>query len=162
MSLLVLDGVTKRYSDARRSTLALDEISIAVESGELVAVWGGRGSGRTTLLRIAAGLEQPDAGVVRFGGIDLSDGAQSATAAGLAYVQPRLLGPQRYAILRESGTERPPPFGRRAVDGEARIGRGIASAPEQQQRRPACAKPRDHGPAVDHRLCLAPESRNGC
>ncbi|MDW5597495.1 ATP-binding cassette domain-containing protein [Conexibacter stalactiti] len=99
MSLLVFDGVTKRYADARRARTALDAISLAVEPGELVAVWGGRASGRTTLLRVGAGLEQPDAGTVRFGGVDLAAGAEAATAAGLAYAQPRLLGPQRQPLL---------------------------------------------------------------
>lgn len=99
MSLLSLDGVSKRYADPRRTAVALERISLAVEPGEVVAVWGGRGSGRTTLLRVAAGLEQPDAGIVRFGGVDLAGGAELATAAGLAYVQPRLLGPQRQQLL---------------------------------------------------------------
>jgi ABC-type multidrug transport system ATPase subunit len=99
MSLLVIDGVSKRYADPRRTTVALDGISLSVSEGELVAAWGGRGSGRTTLLRIAAGLEQPDSGSVVFAGVDLAAGAEAATAAGLAYVQPRLLGPQRQVLL---------------------------------------------------------------
>lgn len=99
MSLLVLDGVTKRYADPRRTTVALDAVCLTVEPGEVVAVWGGRGSGRTTLLRVAAGVERPDAGTVHLCGVDLVAGAEAATAAGLAYVQPRLLGPQRQALI---------------------------------------------------------------
>lgn len=99
MSLLALEAVSKRYVDSRRTTVALDAVSLAVEPAELVSVWGARGSGRTTLLRIAAGLEQPDSGTVRFDGIDLTAGSEVATAAGLAYVQPRLLGPQRQNLL---------------------------------------------------------------
>jgi len=100
MSLLALDGVTKRYVSARRATVALDGVSLAVEPGELVALWGACGSGRTTLLRVAAGLERPDLGDVRFAGIDVAaSGAEAATAAGLAYVQPRLLGPSRQPLL---------------------------------------------------------------
>ncbi|MBB4664771.1 ATP-binding cassette domain-containing protein [Conexibacter arvalis] len=99
MSLLSLSGVSKRYADARRMAVALDGVSLAVEAGEVVAVWGGRGSGRTTLLRVAAGLEQPDAGRVVFDGLDLVAGAEAATARGLAYVQPRLVGPQRQLLI---------------------------------------------------------------
>lgn len=99
MSLLALDGVSKRYTDPRRTAVALNGISLAVEQGEVVAVWGGRGSGRTTLLRVAAGLEQPDSGTVRFSGTDLAGGAELATTAGLVYVQPRLLGPHQQQLL---------------------------------------------------------------
>ncbi|ADB50385.1 ATP-binding cassette domain-containing protein [Conexibacter woesei] len=99
MSLLSLDGVSKRYADPRRTAVALDGITLTVEPGEVVAAWGGRGSGRTTLLRVAAGLEQPDSGTVRFCGVDLAGGAELATAAGLVYVQSRLLGPQRQQLL---------------------------------------------------------------
>jgi len=99
MSLLALEQVSKTYADPRRTAVALDGVSLAVEPGEIVAVWGGRGSGRTTLLRVGAGLEQPDAGRVVFDGIDLAAGAEAATARGLAYVQPRLVGPQRQPLL---------------------------------------------------------------
>lgn len=99
MSLLALGRVSKRYADPRRTAVALDDVSFAVEPGEVVAVWGGRGSGRTTLLRVAAGLEQPDSGSVVFDGLDLAVGAEAATARGLAYVQLRLVGPQRQPLL---------------------------------------------------------------
>jgi ABC-type multidrug transport system ATPase subunit len=99
MTLLALDGVTKRYANARGTTVALDDVSLTVEHGELLAVWGARGSGRTTLLRVAAGLERPDSGTVRFDRIDLAAGAEVAIAAGLALVQPQLLGPERQALL---------------------------------------------------------------
>lgn len=98
MSLLSLDRVCKRHTDARRHAVALDDVSLAVKRGELVTVWGGRGSGRTTLLRVAAGLEQPDSGQVRFDGLDLAAGAEAAILRGLAYVQPGMVGPQRQSL----------------------------------------------------------------
>lgn len=71
MTLLNLEGVTKRYTTGRREYTALLDVSLEVEPGELVAVFGLRRSGRTTLLRVAAGVEQPDEGTVRFCGEDL-------------------------------------------------------------------------------------------
>lgn len=72
MSLLSIEGVGKRYRRGRREYVALRDVSLSVEHGELVCVFGTRKSGRSTLLRIAAGLERPDHGRVRFEGIDLS------------------------------------------------------------------------------------------
>jgi putative ABC transport system ATP-binding protein len=52
--------------------VAVRNVSLGVEAGELVAVWGVRRSGRSTLLRIAAGVELPDEGRVYFDGSDLA------------------------------------------------------------------------------------------
>lgn len=71
MPLLSLDGVEKRYARGYRELLALDGVSLDVERGDFVAIWGGSRSGKTTLLRVAAGIEAPDAGEVRLEGQDL-------------------------------------------------------------------------------------------
>lgn len=91
MSLLRLERVSKRYRRGRREVVALDDVSLAIEPGELVAVWGMPRSGRTTLLRVAAGLERPDGGAVRFGDRPLvprrhDDGL--ASGIGLVQVEP--------------------------------------------------------------------------
>lgn len=52
------------------SFTALDNVSLKVESGELIALLGPSGCGKTTLLRIIAGLESPDQGEVHFSGND--------------------------------------------------------------------------------------------
>jgi multiple sugar transport system ATP-binding protein len=48
----------------------LDDVSLDVAQGEILALTGPSGAGKTTLARIAAGLERPDAGRVFFGGTD--------------------------------------------------------------------------------------------
>jgi iron(III) transport system ATP-binding protein len=58
------EGVSKAFG----STRAVDGASVAVRSGELVALLGPSGSGKTTLLRVIAGFERPDAGRVAVGG----------------------------------------------------------------------------------------------
>jgi ABC-type sugar transport system ATPase subunit len=72
MSMLELERVSKRYGRGALERMALCNVSLEIEPGELVAVWGRRGSGRSTLLRLAAGVETPDDGVVRFEGRDLN------------------------------------------------------------------------------------------
>jgi ABC-type ATPase involved in cell division len=72
VSLLSIRHVTKRHGHGRIERLALSGVSLEVEPGEMVAVWGLRRSGRTTLMRIAAGMERPDDGTVLFAGHDLS------------------------------------------------------------------------------------------
>jgi ABC-type lipoprotein export system ATPase subunit len=72
MALLSVEDVTKRYRHGRREFLALRSVSIEAEVGELTVVLGARKSGRSTLLRIAAGLEHPDSGRVLLDGQDLA------------------------------------------------------------------------------------------
>jgi ABC-type multidrug transport system ATPase subunit len=71
MTLLELDHVSKSYS--RGARVVLDGLSLAIDAGEMVVVLGERQSGRSTLMRIAAGVEAPSTGVVRFDGRDLSE-----------------------------------------------------------------------------------------
>jgi putative spermidine/putrescine transport system ATP-binding protein len=59
---LKLERITRRFRGAERP--AVDEVSLEVRSGELLALIGASGSGKTTTLRIAAGYEQPDSGRV--------------------------------------------------------------------------------------------------
>jgi energy-coupling factor transporter ATP-binding protein EcfA2 len=87
MNVLELEAVGKRYGDGLRGRLVLREASLQLQSGELAVVWGLRRSGRSTLLRIAAGIEAPDTGVVRFEGRDLTEHAESVLGDGIGYCQ---------------------------------------------------------------------------
>ncbi|HZV74401.1 MAG TPA: ATP-binding cassette domain-containing protein [Conexibacter sp.] len=74
MTLLALEQVSKSHWRGRHEIVVLDDVSLEVEAGELVAIFGQRAAGKTTLLRIAAGIDAPDAGTVRFEGRDLGAG----------------------------------------------------------------------------------------
>ncbi|HEY6780060.1 MAG TPA: ATP-binding cassette domain-containing protein, partial [Thermoleophilaceae bacterium] len=72
MALLVLECVRKRYLRGIREVAALEDVSLELYDGDVYGVLGGARSGKTTLLRVAAGIERPDAGRVRFLGHDLA------------------------------------------------------------------------------------------
>jgi predicted ABC-type transport system involved in lysophospholipase L1 biosynthesis ATPase subunit len=72
MTLLAFHDVTKRYRVGRDWIPVLEDVSFRVEEGDFIGVHGERRSGKSTLLRIAAGWEQPDDGGVVFDGHDLS------------------------------------------------------------------------------------------
>jgi ABC-type nitrate/sulfonate/bicarbonate transport system ATPase subunit len=67
--LLAVHDVTKRFASPRGQPLGvLEDVSLHVESGELVALVGPSGSGKSTLLSIIAGLEDPTDGTVALRG----------------------------------------------------------------------------------------------
>jgi spermidine/putrescine ABC transporter ATP-binding subunit len=67
--IVELRNVTKRYGE----TAALDELSLEVRRGEFLTLLGASGSGKTTILRLVAGFEQPDAGEVFIEGCPARD-----------------------------------------------------------------------------------------
>jgi len=82
-------NVSKRFGAHR----ALDNISVRIEDGELVALLGPSGGGKTTLLRVLAGLEMPDEGTVRIHGADVTPNGPHARGVGFVF--------QHYALFRE-------------------------------------------------------------
>jgi iron(III) transport system ATP-binding protein len=75
MSLLSLEQVTKSYP--AQPLAAVDRLSLELEKGEILALLGPSGSGKTTTLRLIAGFERPDAGVVAIGGRVMANGRMS-------------------------------------------------------------------------------------
>jgi NitT/TauT family transport system ATP-binding protein len=75
-AFIQFDGVSMRYSTRQGSTLALSEIDLTVGREEFVTLVGRSGCGKTTLLRILAGLIRPTDGEVRVGGRSLWDGGK--------------------------------------------------------------------------------------
>ncbi|HEX2070728.1 MAG TPA: ATP-binding cassette domain-containing protein [Thermoleophilaceae bacterium] len=70
--MLRLDAVSKSFWRGSTEITALREVSLEVPAREVVAVYGPRSAGKTTLLEIAAGLSTPDRGKVEFHGTELS------------------------------------------------------------------------------------------
>ena len=68
MAKIELDHVTYSYADQPNGTSVLQDISLTIEDGEFVCIVGQSGCGKTTLLRLLAGLTFPTAGAVRING----------------------------------------------------------------------------------------------
>ena len=83
------------FSSPEGTSVALQGLTLDVEDGELVVVFGPSGSGKSTLLRILAALDRPSAGTVRVGGEDL----RTLRGRSLAAYRSRTLGyaDQHYA-----------------------------------------------------------------
>ncbi|WP_182525629.1 sulfate/molybdate ABC transporter ATP-binding protein [Nocardioides dongkuii] len=61
-----VSGVTKRFGDF----VAIDDVSVTIPSGQLTALLGPSGGGKSTLLRIIAGLDSADAGSIKIAGVE--------------------------------------------------------------------------------------------
>jgi sulfonate transport system ATP-binding protein len=85
MTTLAIEGLGKTYADG---TEALRDMHIRAQSGEIVAILGGSGCGKTTLLRLTAGLDQPSAGRIAIDGQAI-EGTHPAVSA--VFQEPRLL-----------------------------------------------------------------------
>ncbi|WP_158810379.1 ABC transporter ATP-binding protein [Beijerinckia sp. L45] len=83
--MLTVDALSKTYPDG---TLALSRVSIALRTGEIGIVLGASGCGKTSLLRIVAGLETPSTGQVTLDGQAI---VAPHEAVGLVFQEPRLL-----------------------------------------------------------------------
>ena len=72
MTAVSLDAVTLLYGDGAEMVTALDRVDLEVEAGELLAVVGPSGSGKSSLLAVAGALTAPSSGSVRVGDVDLT------------------------------------------------------------------------------------------
>ncbi|KQP61503.1 nitrate/sulfonate/bicarbonate ABC transporter ATP-binding protein [Methylobacterium sp. Leaf399] len=83
--MLILDALSKTYADGTR---ALSGITLSVEKSEIVALIGGSGCGKTTLLRLVAGLDRASEGTISLDGEAI---AGPHPGVGLVFQEPRLL-----------------------------------------------------------------------
>ncbi|HET7530791.1 MAG TPA: sulfate ABC transporter ATP-binding protein [Mycobacteriales bacterium] len=98
MSIKV-SGVTKRFGDF----VALDDVTVDIPDGSLTALLGPSGGGKSTLLRVIAGLEHPDAGHVEIDGVDATRLPPQRRGVGFVF--------QHYAAFKHMTVERNVAFG---------------------------------------------------
>ena len=103
-------NVSKRFGDFH----ALRDVSLDVDSGELVALLGPSGCGKTTLLRIIAGLETADTGSILFAGEDTTDVHVRERQVGFVF--------QHYALFRHMSVFENVAFGLRVKPRSVRPG----------------------------------------
>jgi ABC-type Fe3+/spermidine/putrescine transport system ATPase subunit len=96
---LALNGITRRFGDFT----AVEDVSFELKPGELLALLGASGSGKTTTLRIAAGYEVPDAGTVLLGGNDITRVPPERRGFGMVF--------QHYALFPHMPVEENVAFG---------------------------------------------------
>jgi len=116
---LALNGVTRRFG----AFTAVDNVSFEVGPGELLALVGASGSGKTTTLRMAAGYETPDAGTVTLGGKDITSVPPERRGFGMVF--------QHYALFPHMPVENNVAFGLEA--------RGVSKAERLEKARAALA-----------------------
>jgi sulfonate transport system ATP-binding protein len=83
-----LKQLTKQYSLAGQSFLAVDNVDATIKSGSFTVIVGKSGCGKTTLLRLLSGLEQKSAGKIEW--LDCQNPSQSPKV-GVVFQEPRLM-----------------------------------------------------------------------
>ncbi|HEY3108741.1 MAG TPA: ABC transporter ATP-binding protein [Chloroflexota bacterium] len=73
MADLVVDNLVKTFGEVR----AVDRVSLTIPAGQLTTLLGPSGCGKTTILNCIAGLELPDAGLIRIGELVVNDGPRA-------------------------------------------------------------------------------------
>jgi sulfate transport system ATP-binding protein len=96
---IAIRSVSKRFGAA----VALDDVSLTVEPGSLTALLGPSGGGKSTLLRVVAGLEVPDTGTVEIDGEDVTNIAVRDRGIGFCF--------QHYAPFRHMTVRKNVAFG---------------------------------------------------
>jgi putative spermidine/putrescine transport system ATP-binding protein len=114
---LALEGVTRRFGEHT----AVDDVSLEIAAGQLLALIGASGSGKTTTLRIVAGYEVPDAGRVILDGQDITALPPQKRGFGMVF--------QHYALFPHMSVEENVAFGLEA--------RGIPKAKRIERARSA-------------------------
>jgi ABC-type Fe3+/spermidine/putrescine transport system ATPase subunit len=151
---LSLDKLTRRFRDK----LAVDALSLEIASGELVALMGASGSGKTTTLRMVAGYEPPDSGRVWLEGKDITTRAPRVRGFGMVFQHyalfPHMTVGQNVAFGLEARGVAKAERSARAAAALANVGlegaspRAIQSLSGGEQQRVALARAFSHRPRV--------------
>ena len=84
LPVLIADRLSKRYG----AQLAVDDVSFAVEAGEVMGLLGPNGSGKTTILRLLTGYLHPSSGTARIAGFDREGHIINRKPCTIALAQP--------------------------------------------------------------------------
>ena len=82
--MYTLTAVTKTYQQKKRTVKALDGVDLVIPAGQMVAIQGPTGGGKSTLLQMLGALDRPTSGTVGLGDSDLSAAGHRALAAARA------------------------------------------------------------------------------
>jgi putative ABC transport system ATP-binding protein len=74
--MYVLTDVSKTYPSEKKTITALDKVSLTIPAGQMVAVEGPTGGGKSTLLQMLGAVDRPTSGSVRLGDEDLSEASE--------------------------------------------------------------------------------------
>ncbi|MDX1402825.1 MAG: ABC transporter ATP-binding protein, partial [Kiloniellales bacterium] len=83
MAEVVLAGLSKRFGDVH----AVKDLDLTIADGEFVVLLGPTGAGKTTTLRLVAGLERPDRGSLAIDGTDLTKAPPAARDVSFVFQQ---------------------------------------------------------------------------
>ena len=75
-----IQNIWKSYQRDGQRISVLEDITFDIKEGEFLALMGPSGSGKSTLLNLIAGLDKPDRGTIRVGGIDIGSLSESELA----------------------------------------------------------------------------------
>ena len=93
---LAVRGLTKRFG----GLVAVDDLSFAVRTGEILGLIGPNGSGKSTVMKLIMGIERPNAGTVQLDGVDISRWPSHRIArAGIGIVFQRSRPLRRQTVL---------------------------------------------------------------
>lgn len=81
MSQLAFNNLSKAFGSFK----VFENLSLAAKAGEIVVIFGGSGTGKTLLLRLIAGVEEPAAGTIEIGGRDVTEVPPEQRNVGMAF-----------------------------------------------------------------------------
>ncbi|MCA9038323.1 MAG: ABC transporter ATP-binding protein [Planctomycetaceae bacterium] len=90
MPLVALQNVTRCFTKGGETITPLDDVSLKIDEGEFVSLMGPSGTGKSTLLNLVSGIDQPDSGRIIVAGTEISSLSRSRLAdwraANLGYI----------------------------------------------------------------------------
>jgi ABC-type bacteriocin/lantibiotic exporter with double-glycine peptidase domain len=95
---VTFEGISFRYAEAPGDTDMLRDVAFTCNRGQLLALSGANGSGKSTCLRLLLALASPRAGIIRIDGVDLADLDADAWRSQVAFLPQRPYLPPRLSV----------------------------------------------------------------